>query len=65
MTTEDFSRGTLQTRGRLIQKVKSRLEENGFNLPANITELKFYDASKPFSVTSALEKSGDKLGNKI
>ena len=47
VTTEDFRRGTLQTRGRLIQKVKKKLEENGFNLPANITELKFYDASNP------------------
>ncbi len=48
VTTEDFRRGTLQTRGRLIQKVKTRLEENGFNLPADIRELKFYDASKTF-----------------
>jgi len=52
VTTEDFRRGTLQTRGRLMKKVKSKLEENGFNLPANITELKFYDASKPISVMS-------------
>lgn len=60
VTTEDFRRGTLQTRGRLIQKAKTKLEENGFNLPANITELKFYDASKPISVTSAQEKNGGK-----
>jgi small-conductance mechanosensitive channel len=60
VTTEDFRRGTLQTRGRLIQKVKTRLEENGFNLPADIRELKFYDASKPFSITSIQEKSVDK-----
>ncbi len=50
VTTEDFRRGTLQTKGRLIQSVKTKLEANGFNLPANITELKFYDASKSFSV---------------
>lgn len=60
VTTEDFRRGTLQTRGRLMKKVKTKLEENGFNLPANITELKFYDASKPISVTTAPEKNGDK-----
>jgi len=60
VTTEDFRRGTLQTRGRLIQKVKTRLEENGFNLPANITELKFYDASNPISVTSIQEKNAGK-----
>ncbi len=65
VTTEDFRRGTLQTRGRLIQKVKQRLEENGFNLPAEIRELKFYDASKPFSITSIQEKSADNSSNKI
>jgi small-conductance mechanosensitive channel len=60
VTTEDFRRGTLQTRGRLMKKVKTRLEENGFNLPANITELKFYDASNPISVTSIQEKNAGK-----
>lgn len=48
--TSDFRRGMLQTRGRLIKETKTLLESNGFNLPANITELKFYDASKPFQV---------------
>jgi len=57
VTTEDFRRGTLQTRGRMIKKVKTKLEENGFNLPANITELKFYDASNPISVMSAKDES--------
>ncbi len=50
VTTEDFRRGTLQTRGRLIQNIKTKLENAGFNLPADITELKFYEASKPFAV---------------
>lgn len=57
VTTEDFRRGTLQTRGRLIQKVKTRLEENGFNLPAEITELKFYEASNSFKINSTIEDS--------
>ncbi len=57
VTTEDFRRGTLQTRGRMIKKVKTKLEENGFNLPANITELKFYDASNPISVMSTQTKA--------
>lgn len=60
VTTEDFRRGTLQTRGRLIKKVKTTLEKNGFNLSADIRELKFYDASKPFSISSIPEKSADK-----
>ncbi len=61
VTTEDFRRGTLQTRGRLIQKVKTRLEENGFNLPADIRELKFYEASKPFQIISTQDESTDKV----
>lgn len=61
VSTDDFRRGTLQTRGRLIKKVKIRLEENGFNLPANITELKFYEASKPFQIISANDESTDKV----
>lgn len=52
VTTEDFRRGTLQTRGNLMQKVKTRLEENNFNLPAEIRELKFYDTSKSFQVNT-------------
>ncbi|MEO5675484.1 MAG: hypothetical protein ABIQ74_12645, partial [Chitinophagales bacterium] len=56
VTTEDFRRGTLQTRGRLIKKVKTKLEENGFNLPSNITELKFYDASNPILVMSTQDE---------
>lgn len=50
VTTEDYRRGSLLTRGRLMQKVKSTLEASGFNLPANITELKFYDGSKSFAI---------------
>ena len=52
VTTEDFRRCTLQICARVIKKVNTKLEENGFNLPANITELKFYDASKTISVRS-------------
>ncbi len=48
--TDDFRRGMLETRGNLIRKVKNQLEANGFNLPADIRELKFYDASKPFEL---------------
>lgn len=55
--TDDFRRGMLETRGNLIRLVKSKLEAAGFNLPADIRELKFYDASKPFEVkTTAMEK---------
>jgi hypothetical protein len=33
-----------------MKKVKTRLEEKGFNLPADIRELEFYDAPKTFPV---------------
>lgn len=48
--TGDFRRGMLETRGTLITKIKKVLESDGFNLPANITEIKFYDASKLIEV---------------
>ncbi|MEO6916822.1 MAG: mechanosensitive ion channel family protein [Chitinophagaceae bacterium] len=50
VTTDDFRKGSLVTRGKLMQKVKTKLEQQGFNLPADIRELKFYDASKPFEI---------------
>ncbi len=59
VSTDDFRRGTLQTRGRLLQSVKTQLEANGFNLPANITELKFYEASKSFRVQSVNKMAGN------
>lgn len=48
--TKDFRRNMLEVRGRVITKTKTVLESNGFNLPAEIRELKFYDASKNFAV---------------
>ena len=45
--TDDFRRGMLEIRGNVMREVKTILESNGFNLPADIKELKFYDASKP------------------
>ena len=40
-----------------MQKVKTRLEENGINLPAEIRELKFYEASNSFKINSTVENS--------
>ena len=50
INTEDFRRNMLEVRGNLITSVKTKLEGAGFNLPADIRELKFYDASSPFKV---------------
>ena len=55
--TSDFRRGMLETRGNLIRKMKTLLESNGFNLPANITEIKFYDASKPIEFEALKAKT--------
>lgn len=48
--TTDFRRAALETRGIVIQRIKEALEENGFNLPAEIRELKFYNASAEFPI---------------
>lgn len=63
--TDDFRRGMLETRGKVIHNVKNLLESNGFNLPADIRELKFYDASSAFEIKTqpATENSGG--GNKM
>lgn len=54
--TKDFRRNMLQVRGNLMKDVKVALEKNGFNLPADIRELKFYDASSPFQFKVPDEK---------
>jgi small-conductance mechanosensitive channel len=57
--TDDFRRGMLQVRGGVMQKIKTALESSGMNLPADITELKFYDASNPFRLKTAPSRNGD------
>lgn len=50
--TKDFRRGMLEIRGRVMTEAKTALERRGFNLPAEITELKFYNASNPFKIST-------------
>jgi small conductance mechanosensitive channel len=50
IATEDFRRRMLEIRGRVITETKTTLEGKGFNLPAEITELKFYDASSSIKI---------------
>ena len=59
ISTVDFRRQMLEIRGRVITKTKTLLESNGFNLPAEITELKFYDASSPFKVDNKKADTGN------
>ena len=54
MATKDYRRVTLETRGLVMRDVKERLTEAGYNLPADITELKLYgdEESIPVSMFS-------------
>lgn len=49
VNTEDYRKGALETRGRVIRNVKKRLLAQGYSLPADIRELKFYGGG-PFPV---------------
>ncbi len=42
VTTDDFKKGTLQIRGKLMQKVKKALEAEGIGLPPVVTEFKLH-----------------------
>ena len=56
ISTEDFRRQMLEIRGRTILSIKSILEKNGFNLPADITEIKFYQDSNPIRLETETKK---------
>lgn len=56
ISTEDFRRQMLEIRGRTILSIKSILEKNGFNLPADITEIKFYQDSNPIRLETESKK---------
>lgn len=61
VTTEDFKKGTLQIRGKLLQTVKKALENEGIGLPAVITEFKLHPST---SVHPALPgQPGDLASN--
>ena len=48
--TLNFRRVALETRGAFIREVKEQLNDNGFGLPADITELKLYGAEKAIPI---------------
>ncbi len=60
INTQDFRRHMLETRGRLMRDVKTMLEDNGYNLPSDITEIKMYNASKPFRMENMPTPLADK-----
>lgn len=48
--TEDYKKGVVLLKGRIMQQITKALLENGFGLPANIQELKLYDYQKNIPV---------------
>ncbi len=47
--TDDYRKGALETKGLVIRLVKQRLLAEGYSLPSDITEVKFYGGS-PFPI---------------
>ncbi len=58
--TDDYKKGVVLLKGKVMQQVKNALLDNGFGLPANIVELKMYDAQKklPVELTSHMRQNG-------
>jgi small-conductance mechanosensitive channel len=48
--TDDYKKGVLQLKGKMMMEIKKVLLEKGYGLPANIQELKLYDHEKHLSV---------------
>ena len=58
MSTRDYRRVTLETRGKVMRDVKERLTEEGYNLPADITELKLYGDEQSIPVSMFSSEAG-------
>lgn len=64
VNTDDYRKGALETRGRVIRNVKKQLLAQGYSLPANIRELKFYGGNPfPFRQPNGQDKQ-EKIGSK-
>jgi small-conductance mechanosensitive channel len=48
--TDDYKKGVVLLKGRIMQAVTRALLENGFGMPANIQEIKLYDYQKDVPV---------------
>ncbi|GHA53070.1 mechanosensitive ion channel family protein [Pontibacter akesuensis] len=51
--TDDYKKGTVLLKGKIMQEVTKALLDNGFGLPANIQEIKLYDYQKDIPVRIA------------
>ncbi len=63
--TDDYRKGAVLLKGKVMQEVKKALLDNGFGLPANVLELKMYDHQQhlPVELTgkpgpNGMEKNG-------
>ncbi|EMR04729.1 mechanosensitive ion channel family protein [Cesiribacter andamanensis] len=57
VNTDDYRKGSLETKGRVMRQVKKRLLEEGYGLPADIREIKFYGGA-PFPIQGQKEEKG-------
>ncbi|WP_107038949.1 mechanosensitive ion channel family protein [Brumimicrobium mesophilum] len=58
--TTDFSKSALITKGNVIRNVKEALENRGFNMPADIQEIKLYGNESDFPVRFAKDEDEEK-----
>jgi small-conductance mechanosensitive channel len=58
--TDDYKKGAVLLKGKVMQEVKKALLDNGFGLPANVLELKMYDRQQrlPVELTGKLSPNG-------
>lgn len=58
--TDDYRKGAVLLKGKVMQEVKKALLANGFGLPANVLELKMYDHQQdlPVKLTGRLNANG-------
>ena len=50
LDTKDFRAGALQVRGEVIRDIKNAIDTNGYNLPADITEIKLYGSERDIPI---------------
>ena len=48
--TIDYKKGVLEIKSDVISRVKENLIKEGFSLPSDVQEIKWYDGNKPFPV---------------
>lgn len=48
--TLDYKKGVLEIKSEIIRLVKEVLMKEGFSLPSDIQEIKWYDRTKPFPI---------------